>query len=348
MTRALFAPDWRDGVPYQKLLGDALSEEGVSVNFLAGYRRVFPLWRALKNQRQDVFHLHWPEAYYPRMSDGWDWFRQGRFPLDLALATRCLPLVLTAHNLHTHNRPDERLEKWNTRSAMRRAAAVIAHSDAAKTRILEAFGISPECCHVIPHGDLSVSLGTPIARETARQELGLTGGRQCLIFGAVEPYKGIEEIIEFWRDTKPDAKLAIVGKPISPAYSRHIEQLAADVPNTSLHLRRMSDDELRLWLSATDAVIFNYRTIFTSGAACLTRSWGVPLLIPWRLATVDLSEPHPLVFRFDKENFALQLQAALDTPPDFEAAREWRTLTNWNHIAQKTAAVYRRVLAAVA
>ena len=53
-------------------------------------------------------------------------------------------------------------------------------------------------------------------------------------------------------------------------------------------------------LSAADAAVFNYRTIFTSGAAALARSWGVPILIPSRLATVALDEPAPTVFRFDR------------------------------------------------
>ena len=57
--------------------------------------------------------------------------------------------------------------------------------------------------------------------------------------------------------------------------------------------------DLREWLSAADAVLFNYRAIFTSGAACLARSYGVPMLMPRRLQTVELDEPSPLVFRFD-------------------------------------------------
>src|SRR2546423_7459777 len=151
--KVLFAPDWRNGVPYQQLLADALVRRGVEVDFLNGYRRVFPLSRLLKNQQPDIFHLHWPEAYYPRMSDGFDWLRQLRFPLDLALATRHVPLVLTTHNLHTHNRPNEALETRNTRAALQRAAAIIAHSEAAKLKITREFEIPEKRIHVIPHGD---------------------------------------------------------------------------------------------------------------------------------------------------------------------------------------------------
>src|SRR4051812_10152561 len=126
----LFAPDWRNGVPYQQLLADALETLGVRVSFLQGYRRVLPLGRLLRQQRCDLLHLHWPEAYYPRMDDGWDWFRRARFSTDLKLASRRCALVVTAHNLHAHDRADEPFAAQNTGAAFRRAGAVFAHSAA--------------------------------------------------------------------------------------------------------------------------------------------------------------------------------------------------------------------------
>ena len=47
MIHAVFAPDWRDGVPYQRLLAEALIDHGVSVDFLSGYKRGMPLTRLL-------------------------------------------------------------------------------------------------------------------------------------------------------------------------------------------------------------------------------------------------------------------------------------------------------------
>ena len=64
MLEVVFAPDWRNGVPYQGLLATALQRYGVNVHFLQNYRRVLPLSRLLKAQQVDVLHLHWPEAYY--------------------------------------------------------------------------------------------------------------------------------------------------------------------------------------------------------------------------------------------------------------------------------------------
>src|SRR4051812_30121992 len=65
----LFAPDWRDGVPYQRLLAGPLEEHGVRVSFLRDYKRGLPLARLVRERARqapvDILHLHWPEAYYP-------------------------------------------------------------------------------------------------------------------------------------------------------------------------------------------------------------------------------------------------------------------------------------------
>jgi hypothetical protein len=104
----------------------------------------------------------------------------------------------------------------------------------------------------------------------------------------------------------------------------------------------LKDPDLHLWLSAVDCSIFNYREIFTSGAASLARSMGVPILIPERLRAADLHEPHSLVFRFNQldTDFQQRLVAALNSGTDFEAARKWREETRWAKVAQITKQAY--------
>lgn len=344
--KVLFAPDWRDGNAYQTLLAAALEEVGVEVAFLSDYRRGLPLSRATSRSEADLLHLHWPDAYYPRRFDGWDWLRRLRFPLDLQLALRRMPLVYTAHNAVPHGRQHEFLMTRLQETVLRRSAAVLVHSQAAADGL--ACG-RPELMRrmaVVPHGDLSVTLGRPVDQRSARHELGLGNQPLCLMFGAVEPYKGIEPVLDFWRTRQSAAGLAVVGKPISAEYRRAIEQRAGKSPHVLLRLERLSEPELRLWLSAADCVLFNYQMILTSGAACLARSWGVPILIPQRLTTVDLDEPHPRVIRFDsiETDLEAKLHQALAVRPDFDAARPWRAATDWAKIARQTAQVYDAVL----
>ena len=344
--RVLFAPDYRAGVPYQTLLADALARCGAKVRFLQGYKRVLPLSRLLREQDCDILHLHWPEAYYPRRGDALDLFRTARFPFDLDRATRNAALVTTAHNLFPHSRGAAGLVFRNVRHAYRTSRIVIAHSVGAKQKLVQAFGLDPARIRVIPHGDLSVAMPAPVGQAEARRQLGLGEGKLALMFGTVQPYKGLEDVIAWWRKTDPPVTLAIVGKPASDEYAAHIARAIGDTPRILFRFEFLSDDALGLWLNAADAVISNYREIFTSGAASLARSYGVPLLLPRRLDTVDLAEPTPYVRRFTDlaTDFRAHLDAALSTLPDFAAAAPWREACNWGRLAELTMDGYRAAL----
>jgi glycosyltransferase involved in cell wall biosynthesis len=175
-------------------------------------------------------------------------------------------------------------------------------------------------------------------------KLGLGSGKIALVFGTVEPYKGLEEIIAWWQQAQPDVKLAIVGKPMSAEYGSQLELQISDFNKDIIyHFDWLSNELLRLWLSAADVTIFNYREIFTSGAANLARSFGIPIVLPRRLDTVVLGEPNPYVRRFTNfaTDFAEQLAAALAMRPDFAAASSWRAACSWDTVARLTANGYR-------
>lgn len=345
--KVLFAPDWRNGVPYQRLLADALAAHDVHITFLSDYKRVLPLARLVRQHHADLLHLHWPESYYPRLRDRWNVWRRARFRADLALAAQHTPYALTAHNLHEHNFAHLPFGHANYAAAYRRARLIFAHSAVARDRLVEAYAVQAEKIHLIPHGDLSVVMPPPLPQTEARARLGLPAGPLCLMFGTVEPYKGQEEVLAWWRTARPGAMLIIAGKPYTREYDETIRHAAEGLPRVALHLQWLTDPELALFLSAADVAIFNYRTIFTSGAASLARSWGLPILLPARLDTVDLAEPDPRVSRFHtfESDFAEKLQAILATPPSHAAAASWREQTAWSRVAELTAAGYRDALA---
>lgn len=346
MIKVLFAPDWRTGVPYQDLLAKALSAQNMRIDFLDGYKRIFPLRRLLARTQCDVLHLHWPERYYPNNLDRWDWFRRARFAFDFTSGTSRCAIAYTAHNLYPHSRAGESFVKRNARTVNRRAEVIFAHSVGAKDRLVQTFDLPPEKICVIPHGDLAVTLGPPADAAQARASLDIPHGRMALMFGTVEPYKGLEEAISWWIKACPDVTLAIVGRTRFPAYGDSIRRLIGDHARIIHHLGWLPDDRLRLWLSAADAVVLNYRDIFTSGAAALARSYGVPLLVPRRLTTLDLDEPSPHVRRFDSfdTDFAERLREALAIRPDFGSAAAWRAKCAWDQVARVTAAGYRQAL----
>jgi beta-1,4-mannosyltransferase len=345
--RILFAPYLR-GNPYQALLTKALHRYEIKVSFLTDYYWGLPLCRGVRAESPQIVHVHWPEDYFPQRGDRWDWLRVAGYPIDCWLTARFCPMVLTAHNFIAHNREDERGVFRNARCTAQNSSAIFAHSGMARQMLRERFSISERRIHIIPHGDLAVPLGEPAPHEEARAQLRLPlDAKICLVFGTISPYKGSDELVRYWVQNRLPYRLVVIGEILSKSFARTLHDLAQGCTTVDLRLLNecLDDEALRLWLSASDCAIFNYREIFTSGAATLARSYGIPLLIPRRLAVPDLDEPHPHVLRFETldTDFAAQLERALATPCDYGLAGEWRRKTSWDRVAELTAMVYRDV-----
>jgi beta-1,4-mannosyltransferase len=347
--RVLFAPDYRAGNPYQAYLGEALGHLGIEVSFLSEYRRVLPLTRGSRGRSPDIVHLHWPEKYFGQFGDGFDRLRQLRYPFDLWLTASYRPIVWTAHNFMPHNRgSDNRGVFRNVRHTAARSAAVFAHSEAARDQLVTRLNIARERVHVIPFGDHAIKVGRPLIREEARRKLQLPlETRICLVFGTVSPYKGTDELIRFWKQARLPHRLIVIGPVLSPTFAEMLGNLAEGSPAIDLRLTKewLEDQVLHAWLSAADCTLFNYREILTSGAAALARSYGLPVVLPRRLTTVDLCEPDPLVLRFDslETDFCQVVDRALATPPDYDRARKWRDATSWERVAEATSAIYKTI-----
>jgi beta-1,4-mannosyltransferase len=339
----LFAPDYRELVPYQQSLADALTALGAEVEFRTGYRRLLPLYRSVRQPPVDVFHLHWIEHLFPRgPKDKW---RKRRFPHDLHWATRRTPLVYTVHDLYPTGWPHDRENAHLVRNLLQEAEALILHSPGARDVVVDEWGVDAARCHIIPHGDLAAAYGEPQPRARARAQLGLDERPVCLAFGAVLANKGLDDLVGWWAEARPDVTLAVVGHAYDIGYARKLNQLAGGSPRIELRFGFQSDSQVNAWFSAVDCAVVNYKEIFTSGVACLARSRGVPLLIPKRLRTVGVAEPHPLVLRYDslELDFPAALENAVQLGGDYNAAVEWRRDTAWPAVASKTMEVYRTV-----
>jgi glycosyltransferase involved in cell wall biosynthesis len=253
--------------------------------------------------------------------------------------------VITAHNLVPHYGPDGWGVKRNMRQSYRLADAVICHSKIAADVVASAYQVTPDHIHVVPHGDFSCTLPPPISRAKARAKLDIRSDEKIiLMFGAQAPYKGMEEVVEYWRTIALGGfTLCLAGAPHCDAYGHELSRLIGDAPGIRWENCYLDEVELACWLDACDAVLFNYRAILTSGAACLARSRGCPILIPRRLNTIDLGSPSSGILRFnaigDKE-----FLSALDSLPSREAIGDettaYRTECSWDRVGRLTREVY--------
>jgi beta-1,4-mannosyltransferase len=285
--RVLMAPDYRRHNPYQQLLSDGLSALGISVLFPTGYRRVLPLWRAVRENspRVDVLHLHWQDAYIRSRNRGGMVVYALKLILDLTCvkASGCR-IVWTVHNELPHD------AKWPTLHGKlqvvvgRIADAVILHSGAASRQLRDQLGVPAEKVRVIPHGHYRDFYGPPVPQSEARIRLGLpVDGRLYLHFGMIRPYKGVEELLTSWAVLAGDSDvghLVVVGQPLNDDYAQRLQDRASACRHASLRLAYVAHDQVPLYFSAADFVVLPFRRALTSGSLLLALSYGVPVIAP--------------------------------------------------------------------
>lgn len=130
--------------------------------------------------------------------------------------------------------------------------------------------------YLIPH---PCAMWNPIPREEARRKLGLPKDAEiAFCFGFAAKTKGMEEVIAVAEKIKrPKFLLVISGSPhgIAKAYTEKlVERLQKTAGENVMVLGRyLSDDEINLWCSASDVLIFNYKTppTITSASGALKR-----------------------------------------------------------------------------
>jgi len=205
--------------------------------------------------------------------------------LDRSLLPR-RPIVLTAHDLLP------REPRAGQARAQRRlydaVDAVVSHSEYGRRQLVERLGVDPAKVRVIPHGafdHLANLAGTHLPAE-----LRAAGGPVVLFFGLLRPYKGLEVLLEAWRELRsvplagdrPGAherpELWIVGRPrmeLEP-----LRELAP--PGVRFVSRFVSDAELAACFRRADAVVLPYletERFDFSGVLATALAFGKPAVI---------------------------------------------------------------------
>ena len=284
--RVLMTPDFRSDNPYQALLAGALEDEGVSVSFPQGYRRVLPLRRMLRQGAwPDVMHLHWLAPYLKGRTAATKAVYAAKLVADLAFVRHAgVRLTWTVHNLVEHEQAHPRLEMWCRRQIARLADAIIVHNERARQLVRESYSAPTERIYVIPHGHYRDVYGAPVPALEARAKLDLPQeGSVFLFFGMIRPYKGIRSLLAAWAAT-PELHdrhtLVIAGEVRNDAYWGPLAELAERSRNVRLFLGRVPDNRVATFHSAADVVVLPFECALTSGSLVLAQSFGKRVVRP--------------------------------------------------------------------
>lgn len=148
--------------------------------------------------------------------------------------------------------------------------------------------VDPQKISVIPHGvDTSLKL---MSKKISRKKLNLSSKDFVLLFfGYLTWYKGIDSLLEKvgkFRVGKRKVKLLIAGGPSftqrkKTHYRKFLQKIYSDgEKNNVLITGFVPEDKIRLYFSASDAVILPYRTFMSSsGPLSMAMSFGKPFLL---------------------------------------------------------------------
>lgn len=181
------------------------------------------------------------------------------------------------HNIHPHEGfPMGRaLAKW----FLGKAEVLVVHSaaDEERARALLPRARLLRLFHQVYDQYLAFDRG----RGSARSALGYgESERVILFFGLVRPYKGVEDLVEAFREMPGDCKLLLAGECYSGAEPiRKALEGTGIAPRARWDERFIPDAEVWAYFRAADLVVLPYRSATQSGVAQIAVSFGRPMVL---------------------------------------------------------------------
>jgi glycosyltransferase involved in cell wall biosynthesis len=271
--------------------------------------------------------------------------------------------VLTAHDvLPREPRPGQLRAQ---RRLYERMDAVVVHSEHGRRRLTDELGLAADLVHVIPHGVLRPWEEVPGEHSGALpREFADATGPVVLFLGLLRPYKGLDVLLDAWRQTARgaadggagvgDAELWIVGMPRMElgallAAARAAEDAGAG--RVRFLPRFVSARETEAFMRRASLAVLPYREIDQSGVLFTALGAGTPLLLSdaGGFPEVARTGAARMVPSGDPAALAVALSELLGDPAALAALREGAAAAvagrySWSAIAAAHLALYERLL----
>jgi D-inositol-3-phosphate glycosyltransferase len=266
------------GVNFFNLRGDQQSNATLTrkaFRVLIYYTR---LLRYAATAKPKIFHILWNNKF-----ESFD-----RTLLMLYYKLLGKTIILTLHNVNAGRRDskDTPLNRLTLRIQYRLADHMFVHTERMKGEVIQEFGERAGRVTVIPFGINNAVPNTGLTPSEARRRLGIRDGEKTILFfGHIAPYKGIEYLVEAFREIlsrRADYRLVIAGRPKKcERYWKAIrEDIGGEIESGRVLLKAdfVPDDETEVYFKAADVLVLPYRHVYQSGVLFLGHSFGLPTL----------------------------------------------------------------------
>lgn len=188
-------------------------------------------------------------------------------------------IVCLADNIlpHEHRLGDQQLTRYFIKSC----DAFLVMSEKVRNDLLVFNPNKP--IRLVPH-PLYDHFGAPVAREEARNRLGLGATEKVvLFFGFIRKYKGLDLLLQAFSDErirKENIRLVIAGEfyEDEAPYRELIARYGLEA-HILLHNDFIPDSEVKYYLCAADCVVQPYRSATQSGVTPLAYHFECPMIV---------------------------------------------------------------------
>ena len=130
-------------------------------------------------------------------------------------------------------------------------------------------------------GFISMSEGEKLPRQEAIEALGLDPARHTLLFfGLIREYKGLDILLEAFRDLPENYQLVVAGEPYGSfdKYQAIIDSLPGK-DRVRVFPDYIRDSEVKRYFSAADLAVLPYRSATQSGISSIACHFDVPMVV---------------------------------------------------------------------
>ncbi len=257
---------------YIQKLGEELKKEGIDVSYMKSFHYSTPFnfikTVFLRLFGYNIIHIHWvyvfPFVFLMKL--------YVKFSKVLGYK-----IVWTIHNIHSHeyDQKDILKSRWFYNNVDYKFIHYKSNIDILK-KTLE---VDEKNLKVIYLPSFEEVYPNDISKADARKKLGIPLDKKiALCFGQIRTYKGVDIFQEAVELLDDEYYGLIVGEIRNKELFKQIKIASAGNSNIMIVPRRVSDEEVQIYLNACDVVVAPYRDITTSGVASLAYAFSRPFI----------------------------------------------------------------------
>ncbi len=168
-------------------------------------------------------------------------------------------------------------DKFFTRYYLNSCDAFITLCNSVKDDLLD---FKPDAEHLVSPHPLYSHFGKGVDRESAAASLGIDPQKKTILFfGLIRDYKGLDILLESFKELDGSYQLIIAGEPYGSFnhYQTMIDSLE-NKNNVTLHTRYIPDSEVANFFCAADVCVLPYKSATQSGISSISYHFEVPLI----------------------------------------------------------------------